>query len=46
MIFSDGSGYAYGAVDYARWMTKDDTYKTELIASKNRVAPAKIVDIG
>ena len=45
VIFSDGSGDAYGAVAYARWMTKDGTYKAQLIASKNRIAPVKIVDI-
>ena len=45
VIFSDGSSDAYGAVAYARWMTKDGTYKAQLIASKNRIAPVKIVDI-
>ena len=45
MIFSDGSDDAYGAVAYARWMTEDGTYKAQLITSKNRIAPIKIVDI-
>lgn len=45
VIFSDGSGDAYGEVAYARWMIKDGTYKARLIASKNRIAPIKIVDI-
>ena len=44
-IFSDGSGDAYGAVAYSRWMMKDGTYKAQLIAGKNRIAPVKIVDI-
>ena len=38
VIFSDGSGDAYGAAAYARWMTNDGSYKAQLIASKNRIA--------
>ena len=45
VIFSDGSGDAYGAMAYARWMTKDGTYETRIVASKNRIASIKIVDI-
>ena len=44
VIFS-ASGDAYGAVAYARWITEDGTHKAQLIASKNRIAPIKIVDI-
>lgn len=45
VIFSDGSGDAYGAVAYARWKIEDGTYEARLITSKNRIAPIKIVDI-
>ena len=44
VIFSDGSGEAYGVVAYARWMLEDGTYEARLIASKTRIAPIKIVD--
>ena len=45
VTFSDGSSDAYGVVAYARSMMEDGAYKAQLIASKNRIAPVKIVDI-
>lgn len=45
IIFSDGSKSAYGAVAYARWKTADGMFVSNIIASKNRIAPAKTVDI-
>ena len=44
VIFSDGSKEAYGAVAYCHWETNDG-YSSQLVASKNKVAPMKIVDI-
>lgn len=45
VIFLDGSGEAYGAVAYAHWRMSNGTYKARLLASKNRIAPIKVVDI-
>ena len=45
ILFSDGSKESYGAAAYARWVTTKGTYKSALLASKNRVAPAKTVII-
>ena len=45
IIFSDGSMSAYGAVAYAHWKTADGIFVPNIIASKNRIAPAKTVDI-
>ena len=45
VIFSDASTEAYGAVAYVRWLLTDGTFAARLIASKNRIAPVKIVDI-
>lgn len=45
VIFSDGSGEAYGAVAYVRWLLDNGEYEARLVASKNRIAPVKIVDI-
>ena len=45
VIFSDGSGEAYGAATYARWQLEDQSYSSSLITAKNRIAPIKIVDI-
>ena len=45
ILFSDGSKESYGTVAYARWLTKNNTYKACLLASMNRVAPAKTMDI-
>ena len=44
VIFSDGSGVAYGAVCYARWKCQDGTFQSTLICSKNRLAPIKVID--
>ena len=44
MIFSDGSVVAYSAVSYARWKCSDDYFKSNLICSKNRLAPIKVND--
>ena len=44
VIFSDGPKEAYGAVAYCHWETNDG-YSSQLVASKNKVAPVKIVDI-
>ena len=45
VIFSDASTEAYGAVAYVRWLLTDGTFAARLIASKNRIAPVKILDI-
>ena len=45
VVFSDGSGEAYGAVAYARWQLEDHTYGARLLTAKNRIAPIKVVDI-
>ena len=45
IIFSDASTTAYGAVGYARWETSDGTFKSQLISSKNRIAPLKTSNI-
>ena len=45
VVFSDGSGTAYGAASYVRWECEDGSFKSSLICSKNRLAPIKIVDI-
>ena len=45
VVFSDGSGEAYGAAAYARWRIPDQPYESRLIAAKNHIAPIKIVDI-
>lgn len=45
VLFSDGSTEAYGAAAYARWSLTDGTFAARLVASKNRIAPVKIVDI-
>ena len=45
VIFSDGSKEAYGAVAYARWQRSDGNFESRLIASKNRIAPVKTIDI-
>ncbi|XP_056010774.1 uncharacterized protein LOC130051848 [Ostrea edulis] len=41
VIFSDGSQQAYGACAYIRWHTNDNTYESNLVIAKNRIAPAK-----
>ena len=45
VVFSDGSGEAYGTAAYARWRIPDQPYESHLIAAKNRIAPIKTVDI-
>ena len=44
VIFSDGSGVAYGAVCYVRWKLENGSFQSTLICSKNRLAPIKIID--
>jgi hypothetical protein len=39
IVFSDGSKHAYGACAYIRWKTTKDTYESNLIVVKNRIAP-------
>ena len=45
ITFSVASTNAFGACSYFRWKLLDGTYKSTLIASKNRVAPLKMVSI-
>ena len=45
ILLSDGSEVAYAAVAYARWNIGDGKFKAAIIASKNKIAPIKIVNI-
>ena len=45
VVFSDGSGEAYGTAAYARWRIPDQPYESRLIAAKNHIAPIKTVNI-
>ena len=45
VVFSDGSGEAYGTASYPRWRIPDQPYESRLIAARNRIAPIKTVDI-
>ena len=45
VVFSDGSNDAYGTAAYIRWKIADGRYEANLIAAKNRIAPAKTIDI-
>ena len=45
VLFSDASKEAYGAAAYVRWSLTDGTFAARLIASKNRIASIKTVDI-
>ena len=45
ILFSDGSKESYGAVAYVRWERNDGAFESCLLASKNRVAPSKTIDI-
>ena len=45
VIFSDGSNDAYGACAYARWRLLNGDHETNLILSKNRLAPSKKLSI-
>ena len=41
IIFSDGSNEAYGACAYVRWQLKNQQFESQLLMSKNRLAPVK-----
>lgn len=43
--FCDASQSAYGACIYIRSMIKNNEYRTELLCSKSRVAPLKVVSL-
>ena len=45
VLFFDGSEEAYGTTAYIRWQVDDDKFHSDLIASKNRVAPLKKANI-
>jgi hypothetical protein len=45
IVFSDGSKHAYGACAYIRWKTTKDTYESNLIVVKNRIAPTRQLSI-
>ena len=45
VVFSDGSKEAFGAAAYVLWETNEGVNESNLITSKNRVAPAKAIDI-
>ncbi|XP_068229330.1 uncharacterized protein [Palaemon carinicauda] len=45
VIFSDGSSVAYGACAYVRWGLEGDSYVSQLILAKNRIAPTKKLTI-
>ena len=45
ILFSDGSSEAYGTAAYIRWKLKNGSYQSSLVAAKNKVAPAKTIDI-
>ena len=45
ILFSDASNEAYGAAAYVRWTLTNGTFAAQLIASRNRIAPVKIIDI-
>jgi hypothetical protein len=45
IVFSDGSKHAYGACAYIRWKTTKDTYESNLIVAKNRIAPTRQLSI-
>ena len=45
VVFSDESGEAYGATAYIQWKVSDDRYDAQLITSKNRIAPIKVIDV-
>ena len=44
LVFTDGSQHAFGAVVYIHWRNGEQAY-TNLIASKTRMAPIKVIDI-
>ena len=45
VIFSDGSNDAYGACAYVRWALSSGGFDSNLIISKNRLAPIKRMSI-
>ena len=45
IIFSDGSKEAYGACAYVRWRLTNGKYDSQLLLSKNRLAPLKRISI-
>ena len=45
VIFSDASDSAHGACAYARWATDGGGYDSNLVISKNRLAPTKRMSI-
>jgi hypothetical protein len=45
IVFSDGIKHAYGACAYIRWKTTKDTYVSNLIVAKNRIAPTRQLSI-
>ena len=45
MIFSDGSDDAYGACAYVRWELASGGFDSNLVVSKNRLAPIKRMSI-
>ena len=45
ILFSDASNEAYGAAAYVRWTLTNGTFAAQLIATKNRIALVKIIDI-
>ena len=42
VTFCDASELAFGTCSYFRWLAKDGSYHTQLIASKSRVSPSKV----
>ena len=45
IVFTDGSGKAFGAAAYIRWELEDGTYWTLLIMAKSKIAPKNMVSI-
>ena len=45
ILFSNAPSEAYGAATYVCWTLTNGTFAAQLIASKNRIAPVKIIDI-
>ena len=45
ITFSDASTEVFGACTYLRWELEDKSFKTVLVAAKNRVAPLKTLTI-
>lgn len=45
IIFSDGSNQAFGACAYVRWELQNGLFESNLILSKNRLAPVKKMSI-